>query len=287
MDITKEIGSWQEARDRLRKWRDENERKSEDVVDLFISYIGSNLSKLGDEKWVVMEQVAIASMDMHNLPIAEDLIMELKERFPKSERVRLLQIQRLNLLGRHEDAMKGLDAMIDRDPTNSVPYKRKIAILKSLGRTTEAIKELSEYLNRFMSDQEAWSELCDLYLSEGEYNRAVFCAEELVLHTPHNFFVHQRLGDIRYTMGGIENLKLALSYYSQALKLNASSMRSIFGLFLSASSLSTNPRVPPADKKEYTRVVTWAVDQITKRYLLSFKHSTLFVSISIAFCLSM
>lgn len=38
-----------EARDRLRKWRDDNERKSEDVVDLFISYLGSNLSKLGDE----------------------------------------------------------------------------------------------------------------------------------------------------------------------------------------------------------------------------------------------
>lgn len=93
---------------------------------------------------------------------------------------------------------------------------------------------LVSFLNccRFMSDQEAWSELCDLYLSEGEYNRAVFCAEELVLHTPHNFFVHQRLGDIRYTMGGIENLKLALAYYSQALKLNASSMRSLFGLFL-------------------------------------------------------
>lgn len=35
-----------------------------------------------------MEQVAIAAMDMHNLPIAEDLLMELRDRFPKSERVR-------------------------------------------------------------------------------------------------------------------------------------------------------------------------------------------------------
>ncbi len=38
-----------DARDRLRKWREDNDRKSEEVVDLFISYIGSNLSKLGDE----------------------------------------------------------------------------------------------------------------------------------------------------------------------------------------------------------------------------------------------
>lgn len=38
-----------EARDLLRKWRDDNERKSEDVIDLFISCIGSNMNKLGDE----------------------------------------------------------------------------------------------------------------------------------------------------------------------------------------------------------------------------------------------
>jgi len=83
-----------------------------------------------------------------------------------------------------------------------------------------------------MSDQEAWSELCELYLSEGDYSRAAFCAEELILHNPHNFFVHQRLAEIRYTMGGIENIKMALSYYSQALKLNFDSMRALFGIFL-------------------------------------------------------
>lgn len=44
--------------------------------------------------------------------------------------------------------MKGLDGMIEREPTNSVPYKRKIAIYKSLGKTSEAIKELSDYLNK-------------------------------------------------------------------------------------------------------------------------------------------
>ena len=83
-----------------------------------------------------------------------------------------------------------------------------------------------------MSDQEAWSELCDLYLSEAEYTRAVFCAEELILHNPHCYFVHQRVADIRYTMGGIENLKMAVSHYSHALKLNSDCMRALFGLLL-------------------------------------------------------
>lgn len=147
---------------------------------------------------------------------------------------------RLQALNRHDEALKGLDNMIARDPTNSAAYKRKISILKGQGRMVEAIKELADYLTKFMSDQEGWSELCDLYLGEGDYAKAVFCAEELILHTPHNFFVHQRLADIRYTMGGLDNLKLAVAYYSQAYTLNNASLRALCGLFLVSPSAKFN-----------------------------------------------
>lgn len=50
-----------------------------------------------------------------------------------------------------------------------------------------------------MVDQEAWQELCDLYLGEQEYAKAAFCMEELILHNPHNHLFHQRLAEIKYT----------------------------------------------------------------------------------------
>lgn len=53
---------------------------------------------------------------------------------------------------------------------------------------------------RFMSDQEAWHELCNLYLTECDYGKAAFCMEELLLHNPHSHLIHQRLAEIRYTM---------------------------------------------------------------------------------------
>lgn len=56
------------------------------------------------------------------------------------------------------------------------------------------------YFGRFMSDQEAWHELCNLYLAEGEYGKAAFCMEEVLLHNPHSHLIHQRLAEIRYTM---------------------------------------------------------------------------------------
>lgn len=60
-----------------------------------------------------------------------------------------------------------------------------------------------QYL-RFMSDQEAWQELCNLYMAEGEYGKAAFCMEEVILHHPHSHLIHQRLADIRYTMVSVE-----------------------------------------------------------------------------------
>lgn len=51
-----------------------------------------------------------------------------------------------------------------------------------------------------MSDQEAWHELCNLYLIECDYAKAAFCMEELLLHNPHSHLIHQRLAEIRYTM---------------------------------------------------------------------------------------
>jgi len=260
------IKDWKEARDQLRKWREENERKSADIIELWLMYLGANASKLGDEKWMILEQVAIAALDVHNYGVADDAIYELRGRFKHSDRVRNLQVLRLQALEKYDEALKNLDDMIKKDPTNSQAYKRRIAILKSQGKTTEAIKELTEYLEKFMSDQEAWSELCELYLSEAEYTRAVFCAEELILHNPHCYYVHQRVADIRYTMGGIENLKMAVSYYSQALKLNCDSMRALFGVMLSTSSLSSNPRVPAQEKKDYGQLMNWAAKEISKRY---------------------
>lgn len=51
-----------------------------------------------------------------------------------------------------------------------------------------------------MSDQEAWHELSNLYMSVGDYTKAAFCMEEVLLHNPHSHLIHQRLGEIRYTM---------------------------------------------------------------------------------------
>ncbi|GAB0096541.1 ER membrane protein complex subunit 2 [Sergentomyia squamirostris] len=256
--------SWSEVRDLFRKWREDNERKSEDVVNLWEAVLEDKQHKLGNERHLVLEQVIIASLDCYRILVAEECIKILSVEFPGSLRVQKYRAMRLEALERFDEALDLLDAIIRKDETNAAPRKRRIAILKARGRTAEAIKELCEYLKKFMSDQEAWHELCNLYLAEGDYAKAAFCMEEVLLHNPHSHLIHQRLGEIRYTMGGIENIEIAKSYYSQAVKLNSHNLRALYGLYLCCGHIS-NSKATLSKRKEAQKLGQWALSQITEK----------------------
>lgn len=53
-----------------------------------------------------------------------------------------------------------------------------------MGKITDAIAALTEILDNSPIDAEAWSELADLYLSQGAYSQDIFCLEEVLLITP-------------------------------------------------------------------------------------------------------
>ena len=57
-------------------------------------------------------------------------------------------------------------------------------MLRKLSRQSEAIVALVDLLEVSPNDIEAWSELSDLYLSQGLYAQAVFCLEEVLLTIP-------------------------------------------------------------------------------------------------------
>jgi len=250
--------SWSKVRDLFRKWREDNERKSDDVIQLWENVLEEKLHKLDNERHVVLEQVIIAALDCNRIEIAEECIRQLAEEFPGSLRVQKYKAMRLEALELFDEALDLLNAIIKQDETNAAPRKRKIAILKAKGKTGDAIKELCEYTKKFMADQEAWHELCNLYLSEGEHGKAAFCMEELLLHNPHSHLFHQRLAEIRYTMGGLDNIELAKSYYSQAIKLHPNNLRALYGLYLCCNHIA-NSKSSVNKRKDAQKLaqITW------------------------------
>ncbi|EDW85169.1 uncharacterized protein Dwil_GK12757 [Drosophila willistoni] len=262
MSLNYEDMSWSDVRDQFRKWREENGRHSEDVVQLWVAVLEDKLHKTGNERHLILEQVIIAALDTARFDIAAQCTKQLSIEFPGSLRVMKFKAMRYEALEQYEDAEEVLNAIIAKDETNAAPRKRKIAILKACGNRLEAIKELNEYLKKFMSDQEAWHELCSLYLAEAEYGKAAFCMEEVLLHNPHSHLIHQRLAEIRYTMGGVENIETARTYYSQALKLNPQNLRALYGLYLSCSFLA-NSRAVSSKRKESQKLAQWALEQVS------------------------
>ncbi|RWS27989.1 ER membrane protein complex subunit 2-like protein, partial [Leptotrombidium deliense] len=247
------------------KWREENTRCPEKVRDLWGKFDLRNTS--GDEKWQIMEQVCLAAMDLHDAFLIKECLSEMDAMFPNSSRVkRLKAMAKLELRERYGEALEIYDEMIKKDESNSFLYKRKIAILIAQRKIPEAIKEMSDYLQKFMNDTEAWLELSDLYIQEQEYAKAAFCMEELILTNPHNHLYHQRYAEIQYTINTLESMEIARAYYAQALKLNAGNMRALYGLFLTASNLSQQAKYTSQKRKENSKIANLAMNQINKVY---------------------
>lgn len=258
--------SWTEVRDIFRIWRENSERKSKDVVDLWESTLKSKINNLGNEKYLVLEQVCIAALDCYRLALAEQCLKILMNEFPGSLRVHKYHAMHLEALEMYDEAVEVLDSIIKRDETNAAPRKRRIAILKAKGQIPEAIKELTEYLKKFMSDQEAWHELCDLYLQEQDYSKAAFCMEELILHNPHSHLIYQRYAEIKYSQGGFENIEQAKSYFCQAIKLNPSNIRALYGLLLATNHIASSVRSTASKKKEAIKLSEWAIKMLDNLY---------------------
>lgn len=120
----------------------------------------------------------------------------LEAKFKGSSRVKRLYAMLLEYQESYDDAKRVYESLLKEDPTNVLTIKRLIAMLKAQGKPIEAIRELNKYIEKFMSDYEAWGELCNLYLAECDYKKAAFCMEELILSNPHNHLYHQIYAEV-------------------------------------------------------------------------------------------
>lgn len=261
------MGSIDEIIEQLRTWREDCVRNPEAIRDLWdkIDLIEQRLSI--EEKWTVIEQFCMAAIDLHDESIYSVCLDRLDKQFPGSNRVGLLNIMATyELSGQYDEAIRSYNEILEDDETNTGARKRKIAILISQKRYVEAIKELCDYLKKFMNDQEAWKELCDLYMLEQDYLRAIFCMEELLLSNPLSHVYHTRLAEIHYTLGTFESLELARSYYHQAIKLNETSARALHGLNLTLKSLLATNKLTGSQRKEMEKLHSWNKTTLNNLY---------------------
>jgi ER membrane protein complex subunit 2 len=106
-------------------------------------------------------------------------------------------------------------------------WKRRVALLRSINKPTEAINQLTLLLDTFPQDAEAWAELADLYLSQDMLPQASFCLEELLLLQPFSHYVHVQYAEILYSLG---KEATALKYWCRSVELCGDFLRGWFGV---------------------------------------------------------
>uniref|UniRef100_A0A0K0DGS8 ER membrane protein complex subunit 2 n=1 Tax=Angiostrongylus cantonensis TaxID=6313 RepID=A0A0K0DGS8_ANGCA len=209
------------GRRQLREWRERNSRRSEEIVELWEHVVSRSLSFLGDELWIIYEQVCVAALDCARLDLAGECISALNSRFPRSNRVLRLQAMHYEAAEQYDSALTLYERLIEDDPTNNSFRKRKVALLLAQGLRLDAI--LIEMFQIFLNDSEAWLQLSDLFLAESDFAKAAHC--------------------------GLENIELARAYYEQAAKLNPTDLRALYGIVLCATYLANHVKGSGGEKK--------------------------------------
>jgi tetratricopeptide (TPR) repeat protein len=174
-------------------------------------------SKLKSHEWEVCEDVFIAALQCKRDDWAAWALRALTTRFGKTVRIQRLEAMQHEQRGDVAGALTTYEALLTANPMDSVSWKRKCALLKGSGQSTEAIKELNSYLEKFEGDIEAWEELTEIYLDLQQFSRAAFTYEEAVLMNPYDPKVLLRYAEILYSTGIPENTILARKYAAESI----------------------------------------------------------------------
>ena len=197
------------------------------------------------EKWQIYENIFLACLRTGDNEAAYLCLEELTDRFGKGND-RIVALQGLYQEGTAKDnkdlveVMESYNEILKSDPTIFSIRKRRAALLRSIGRPEEAIKAISNILDSSPTDAEAWAELGDLYLTQGAYEQAVFCLEEVMLIMPNAWNMQAKLGEVLYlsaarTDGAADQLKLlseSMRRFCRSIELCDDYLRGYYGLKL-------------------------------------------------------
>ena len=194
------------------------------------------------EKWAIYENIFLACLRTGDNASASACLDELTSRFGDSnERVAALNGMYREATAVDHKALSAVlahyDEVLREDPRVFSIRKRRAALLRSMGNTAEAVQALTELLDISPTDAEAWSELGDLYLTQGMYEQAKYCLEEVLVVIPNAWNMHARLGEVLFLAAGklegaekVKVLSESMRRFCRSVELCVGYLRGYYGM---------------------------------------------------------
>ena len=195
-------------------------------------------SKKKIDKWSLREKVLIAGLDTNDYDVCENLLEELDNRFPNSQRIKLLKGLYFEALGKSEEAENIYNEIVKFNDSDLIAKHRVICSYINKNDLNKAIELLTSHVDIYQADTVAWKQLALLYMITGQFSMACYCIEELILTNPRSYLTYVAYAECQYTIG-VNTIRYldARKYYCYSLMMNSNSLRALLGLAITTYTL--------------------------------------------------
>lgn len=155
---------------------------------------------------------------------------KLYKKFGREDKVIKNHARILYKIGQERKAEGFVNELLNKNLNDRDTKKLDLSFKKTKLNSKEYIDALNTYLEENWDDADAWLELADVYEKKLNFEKTIYCYEELLLLDPKEFSVYQKLAELHFTIGKLDNLKIAKKYFCLLLNVNDMALRALWGL---------------------------------------------------------
>jgi len=196
-------------------------------------------NSLEQELYFYKEKLFYLALELKKVDYAIKLLKEFKSTFGRETKIIRMEASLNEITDLYDLSIETFKKLIKANQDDRLAMKRYLATLKikfNLNNIKEFTEFLVEYLKTYMDDIDVWYELSDIYLITNNYNKAIFCLEEVLLFHPNNYMIYTKIGDILSSFNNTESAQNAIKYYSQSLLIKPS-FKAFWGTYYALNTI--------------------------------------------------
>jgi len=273
-EIDKSIEQWnkysfQDYKDWLFKQITSNQETSIFLKCHIENFLKHYKRQIGIEENFLLKKLFFIHLELKNHKEAFNILIRLLKTFGNDKKLLRMGSEEGEIdPKRGEVAIQRYKYMMINDQNDNESMKKYIMFMKlsvdlnDKQTINDYIDLWNQYLEAFMNDPDAYNELAQVYLMVNEYDKAAFCLEELLLYSPNDYKVLNKLGDIYASKNNAEDAKTGIKFYSRSILVQPTP-RAFFGIQNCASIIiKKEKRLDDKTKK----LVDISKTELTKLY---------------------
>jgi tetratricopeptide (TPR) repeat protein len=228
--------SFQEYKDWLFKEIKTNQQTSVFLKNHIENFMAHYKKQIGVEGNFLLKKLFFIYLEIKNFKDAHNILIKLIKEFGKDKQLLRMYGEECEINPKGGDVpMRNYKSLMINDQNDNESIKKYILFMKlsidlnNKQTINDYIDLWNEYLEVYMNDPYAYNELSEVYLMVNEYDKAAFCLEELLLYSPNDYKILNKLGDIYTSKNNAEDAKTAIKFYSRSILIQPTP-RAFFGI---------------------------------------------------------